>query len=204
MSDYLLIGAVAARRHVRDHTRSSAASLAHGWRGWVVEPNERSVHTTPIPHVGGIAMLGGFLVAMLMAWSLGRFDVGLRRQLRTDRHRARGADRLRGGLPRRHPRHGAARPRSPASCSPGSSSSWFGVTMIYFRVPVLRRDRPVERLDAARHRVLAARHDTGHQPDRRARRARGRHRRHRVRSRSSSTRSDWTNSTCCPTATWVR
>ncbi len=43
-------------------------------RGWVVAPNARSVHTSPIPHVGGLAMLVGFLVAMLVARSSGSFD----------------------------------------------------------------------------------------------------------------------------------
>ncbi|MGI9646020.1 MAG: glycosyltransferase family 4 protein [Ilumatobacteraceae bacterium] len=71
-SDYLLIGAVAAV------TTFVVTPLVGGFaraRGWVVEPNERSVHTTPIPDVGGVAMLVGFFVALLTAMLLGRFDV---------------------------------------------------------------------------------------------------------------------------------
>jgi UDP-GlcNAc:undecaprenyl-phosphate/decaprenyl-phosphate GlcNAc-1-phosphate transferase len=72
VADYLLIGGVAA-------FVTFVSTPFVGWiarrRRWVVEPNERSVHTIPIPHVGGLAMLAGFLVAMLTAASIGRFDV---------------------------------------------------------------------------------------------------------------------------------
>jgi UDP-GlcNAc:undecaprenyl-phosphate GlcNAc-1-phosphate transferase len=73
MRDYLLVGAVAAV--VTFALTPAVGWLARnkGWRGWLVEPNARSVHTTPIPTVGGIAMLGGFLVAMAVAWATGRF-----------------------------------------------------------------------------------------------------------------------------------
>jgi UDP-GlcNAc:undecaprenyl-phosphate GlcNAc-1-phosphate transferase len=71
-SDYLLIGAVAA---ISTFVATPiVAGLARA-RGWVVEPNERSVHTSPIPQVGGIAMLVGMLAALLAAMLLGRFDV---------------------------------------------------------------------------------------------------------------------------------
>ena len=75
MSDYVLIGLVAAV--VTFATTPLVGYLARttGWRGWLVEPNARSVHTSPIPTVGGIAMLAGFLVAMLTAWSLDRFSI---------------------------------------------------------------------------------------------------------------------------------
>ncbi|MCB0976093.1 MAG: undecaprenyl/decaprenyl-phosphate alpha-N-acetylglucosaminyl 1-phosphate transferase, partial [Acidimicrobiales bacterium] len=39
----------------------------------VAPPNERAVHTKPMPYLGGIAMLIGFLVAMGVAWWTGRF-----------------------------------------------------------------------------------------------------------------------------------
>ncbi len=35
--------------------------------GYVAMPNERKVHTKPIPYGGGAAMFIGFLVAMLVA-----------------------------------------------------------------------------------------------------------------------------------------
>jgi UDP-GlcNAc:undecaprenyl-phosphate GlcNAc-1-phosphate transferase len=41
--------------------------------GVVAEPTERAVHTTPIPYLGGLAMLVGFLVAMGVAWVSGAF-----------------------------------------------------------------------------------------------------------------------------------
>ncbi len=41
--------------------------------GVVAEPTERAVHTTPIPYLGGLAMLVGFLVAMGAAWLSGAF-----------------------------------------------------------------------------------------------------------------------------------
>ena len=39
--------------------------------GIVAVPTERAVHTTPIPYLGGVAMLIGFLVAMGVAWASG-------------------------------------------------------------------------------------------------------------------------------------
>src|SRR5215213_547274 len=41
--------------------------------GWVVQPDERRVHTQPTAAVGGIAMFAGFLVAMGLAWRMDRF-----------------------------------------------------------------------------------------------------------------------------------
>lgn len=70
--DYLVIGAVAAL--VTFVTTPFVGRLARA-RGWVYEPNERSVHTAPIPHVGGLAMLAGLLVALLVAVLLEPFDV---------------------------------------------------------------------------------------------------------------------------------
>ena len=71
VADYLLIGGVAA-------FVTFVSTPFVGWiarrRGWVVEPNERSVHTIPIPHIGGVAMLAGFVAAMLTANGLGQFD----------------------------------------------------------------------------------------------------------------------------------
>lgn len=43
--------------------------------GVVAMPTERAVHTTPIPYLGGVAMLTGFLVAVLVAWRLEAFEV---------------------------------------------------------------------------------------------------------------------------------
>ena len=71
VSDYLIIGAVAMV--VTTVCTPLVGALARKW-GLVYEPNERSVHTAPIPHVGGIAMLIGCLAAFITAWSMDRFD----------------------------------------------------------------------------------------------------------------------------------
>ena len=41
---------------------------------WVVAPDERRVHKVPTPDVGGIAMFMGFVVALAIAWKMGRFS----------------------------------------------------------------------------------------------------------------------------------
>ena len=71
ISDYLLIGGVAA---VVTFAVTPVVTAIARARGWVVEPNERSVHTSPIPHVGGLGMLVGLLVALLVAVALDQFD----------------------------------------------------------------------------------------------------------------------------------
>jgi UDP-GlcNAc:undecaprenyl-phosphate GlcNAc-1-phosphate transferase len=71
VADYLLIGAIAA---VVTGAATPIVRVIARRVGWVVEPNARSVHTSPIPHVGGIAMLLGFMAAFLTAWTLGDFD----------------------------------------------------------------------------------------------------------------------------------
>jgi UDP-GlcNAc:undecaprenyl-phosphate GlcNAc-1-phosphate transferase len=40
----------------------------------VVRPDERRVHERPTPTLGGVAMLGGLLVGMLVAWRMDAFD----------------------------------------------------------------------------------------------------------------------------------
>jgi UDP-GlcNAc:undecaprenyl-phosphate GlcNAc-1-phosphate transferase len=72
LADYLLIGVVAA---VVTAITTPIVRLIARHVGWVVAPNARSVHTSPIPHVGGMAMLIGFLVAFITAWARGDFSV---------------------------------------------------------------------------------------------------------------------------------
>ena len=69
---FLLIGAVAAI--VTFATTPLVGVLARR-RGWVYLPNDRTVHQTPLPDVGGLAMFAGFLAAMLTAWLVDAFDV---------------------------------------------------------------------------------------------------------------------------------
>jgi UDP-GlcNAc:undecaprenyl-phosphate/decaprenyl-phosphate GlcNAc-1-phosphate transferase len=72
LADYLVIGAVAA---VVTAIATPLVRVLARHVGWVVAPNARSVHTSPIPHVGGMAMLIGFLVAFITAWMLGSFEL---------------------------------------------------------------------------------------------------------------------------------
>jgi UDP-GlcNAc:undecaprenyl-phosphate GlcNAc-1-phosphate transferase len=72
LADYVLIGAVAA---VVTAIMTPVVRVLARRVGWVVAPNARSVHTSPIPHVGGMAMLIGFLVAFITAWMLGSFEL---------------------------------------------------------------------------------------------------------------------------------
>jgi UDP-GlcNAc:undecaprenyl-phosphate GlcNAc-1-phosphate transferase len=69
---FLLIGAVAAV--VTFAVTPLVGVLARG-RGWVYLPNDRTVHQSPLPDVGGLAMYLGFLAAMSVAWLLDAFDV---------------------------------------------------------------------------------------------------------------------------------
>src|SRR3954452_20506193 len=70
-SEYLIIGACAAGSTflLTYPVKQLAFRL-----GWVVTPDARRVHTVTTPDVGGIAMFGGFLVAMLVSRLLGSFD----------------------------------------------------------------------------------------------------------------------------------
>jgi UDP-GlcNAc:undecaprenyl-phosphate GlcNAc-1-phosphate transferase len=72
LGSFLLIGAIAAG--VTLITTPLVGVLARR-RGWVYLPNDRTVHQTPLPDIGGLAMYLGFLAAMLAAWSLDAFDV---------------------------------------------------------------------------------------------------------------------------------
>ena len=69
--DYLIIGFVAAGV---TFAATPLVSIVAIRRGWVAQPNDRSVHTSAIPNVGGIAMLLGLLFALAVAQSLGRFE----------------------------------------------------------------------------------------------------------------------------------
>ncbi len=69
---FLLIGAVAAL--VTFATTPLVGMLARR-QGWVYLPNDRTVHQSPLPDVGGLAMYLGLVAAMLTAWSLDAFDL---------------------------------------------------------------------------------------------------------------------------------
>ena len=69
---FLLIGAVAA---VVTFATTPLVGVLARRRGWVYLPNDRTVHQSPLPDVGGLAMYLGFLSAMFTAWLLDAFDV---------------------------------------------------------------------------------------------------------------------------------
>ena len=88
LSSYLLIGAVAA-------VVTFVMTPVVGWlatrRGWVYLPNDRTVHQTPLPDVGGLAMFVGFVAALDHRLAGRRVRRRLRQQLRAARCAARGA-----------------------------------------------------------------------------------------------------------------
>jgi len=70
-SGYLLVGGAAAG--VTFVVTPFVGAMARRF-GWLAEPDERRVHEKPTPDVGGIAMFAGFLAAMALASSMGRFS----------------------------------------------------------------------------------------------------------------------------------
>ena len=68
---YLFIGVIAAL--VTFVSTPFVVKLATRMN-WVVAPDERRVHKVPTPDVGGIAMFLGFIVALAIAWQMGRFS----------------------------------------------------------------------------------------------------------------------------------
>jgi UDP-GlcNAc:undecaprenyl-phosphate GlcNAc-1-phosphate transferase len=71
LGDYLVLGVVAA---AVTFALTPLVGMVARRMGWVAAPNERSVHTEPMPSVGGLAMFGGFLVAFGVARLLDQFD----------------------------------------------------------------------------------------------------------------------------------
>jgi UDP-GlcNAc:undecaprenyl-phosphate GlcNAc-1-phosphate transferase len=71
VSSYLLIGALAAL--VTFVATPLVGRLARR-QGWVYYPNDRTVHTEPLPDVGGLAMLIGLVVAVSVARFVGDFS----------------------------------------------------------------------------------------------------------------------------------
>jgi len=71
VTSYLIVGAVAAV--VTFALTPVVGRVAHRF-GWVYPPSERTVHTEPLPDVGGLAMFVGFVVALAVAWRLDEFD----------------------------------------------------------------------------------------------------------------------------------
>ena len=70
-TSYLLIGLVAA---VATFVCTPIVGAIARRLGWVVEPDERRVHTVATPDVGGIAMFIGLVAALAVSRLDNRFD----------------------------------------------------------------------------------------------------------------------------------
>jgi UDP-GlcNAc:undecaprenyl-phosphate GlcNAc-1-phosphate transferase len=129
--DYLIIGVVAAA--VTFAVTPLVGLLARRF-GWLYLPNERTVHTAPMPAIGGLAMFVGLIVAFGVARLLDRFDPLFARN-----SEPRGVllaasviilvglyDDIRGTLPPA---------RVTAIVLAGLALVQFGATMYYFRIP---------------------------------------------------------------------
>jgi UDP-GlcNAc:undecaprenyl-phosphate GlcNAc-1-phosphate transferase len=129
--DYLIIGVVAA-------AVTFVATPVVGWyatrRNWLYHPNERSVHTSPVPDVGGVAMLIGFLAALGVARMLDQFD-GLFQTNTEPQGVAIAAIIifLVGFIDDIHPIPPPA--KVTGTVLAGVALVWFGVTMYFVRVP---------------------------------------------------------------------
>ena len=201
LSSYLVIGAVAAGV-------TFVMTPIVGWlarrRGWVYLPNDRTVHQTPLPDVGGLAMFVGFVAALFTAWLLGAFDVVFDNNSEPLGVLIAAAAIFTVGFID-DIKEISAPAKVIGTVVAGVALVWFGVVMFSFRVAVLRRpDHPVRRPQAADHGAVAARDQPGDQPHRRARRARRGHRRDRRVRRSSSTARSSPTSDCSTRGTSAR
>lgn len=133
LAAHIVIGLVAAGVTFVVTPVVAAVSVA---RGWVAPPNERSVHTVPIPHAGGLAMLIGLVVALGVAAMTDSF-----REVFTDSREPIGVlvaaivVYATGFLD-------DSRDLPPPAKVTGIVIAalvlvWFGATMFYFRVPFL-------------------------------------------------------------------
>lgn len=75
LSSYLLIATVAASV---TFAATPAVGLLARRQGWMYLPDDRTVHQTPLPDVGGLAMFAGMVAALVTSYFLGSFDIVLR------------------------------------------------------------------------------------------------------------------------------
>ena len=130
---YLFIGAVAG-------VTTFLLTPLVGWfarrMGWLYQPNDRTVHTQPIPAFGGLAMYGGFLVALTVARLMDRFDPLFARNSEPQGVVLAMTVIVAAGL--WDDIKGMSAPAKVTSTVfAGLILVWFGVTMYYFRLPFL-------------------------------------------------------------------
>jgi UDP-GlcNAc:undecaprenyl-phosphate GlcNAc-1-phosphate transferase len=133
LGDYLIVGAVAC---VATLAVTPLVGMLARRRRWLYEPNDRTVHTQPIPAIGGLAMFVGFLVALGAARAMDAFDPVFARN-----SEPRGVVLaaviifLTGFIDDIHPLSAPA--KVAGTVLAGTALVWFGVTMFYFRIPLL-------------------------------------------------------------------
>ena len=131
-TSYLLIGLVAA---VATFVCTPVVGVLARRLGWVVEPDERRVHTVSTPDVGGIAMFVGLGAALAAARLNDRFDTIFARN--SDEPRgfllAAGVMFLVGLID--DVREISAPAKVIGTIAAGAVLTYYGVTMFYFRVP---------------------------------------------------------------------
>jgi UDP-GlcNAc:undecaprenyl-phosphate GlcNAc-1-phosphate transferase len=132
-TDYLIVGAVAA--FVTLVTTPIVGAIARRV-GWVVQPDDRRVHTMPTPDVGGIAMFLGFVAALGVAWQMESFDAVFQRN--SEPLGVLVAAVIVFGVGLIDDIKELSAPAKATGIVLGALVLvWFGVTMYYFRVPFL-------------------------------------------------------------------
>jgi UDP-GlcNAc:undecaprenyl-phosphate GlcNAc-1-phosphate transferase len=130
---YLIVGGCAVA--VTAATTPLVRAVARRY-GWLAMPDERKVHTTPTPNVGGIAMFIGFLAALLLAWNMDRFSP-LFKASSEPLGVALAAFVILAVGTRDDVKEVSAPARVVATVASALVLVWFGVTMFYFRVPFI-------------------------------------------------------------------
>jgi UDP-GlcNAc:undecaprenyl-phosphate GlcNAc-1-phosphate transferase len=101
---------------------------------WVAHPNERSMHASPIPDIGGVALLAGFLAALAVAWRMDQFHEMFRDNSEPMGVLLAGVVIVAVGL--LDDRQDVSPPAKVAGIVLAASVlARFGVTMFFFRVP---------------------------------------------------------------------
>ena len=131
--DYVLIGLVAC---AATFVATPVVGALARWRGWLYEPNDRTVHTSPIPDIGGLAMFFGFVVALVVARLIGDFDSLFARNSEPQGVLLAAAIIMVVGL--WDDIKGLSPPaKVTGTVIAGLALVWFGVNMYYFRLPFL-------------------------------------------------------------------
>ena len=132
-ADYLIVGGCAAG--VTFVLTPVVCKVARRLN-WVVAPDERRVHKVPTPDVGGIAMFAGFLVALGLSRLLDTFDSLYSRNSEPRGVLVAAAIIFAVGL-LDDVRNISAPAKVIGTVLAGSALVYYGVTMFFFRVPLV-------------------------------------------------------------------